>query len=222
MKKKLAVAFLSVLLLFGSVFSAVGQAAETSPIRYFMQPESVRGSDTPYGNNPAVGHYVQADDAKIYYEVYGEGQPIFVFHGGGVGTPYEMGSIIDRLRTDHQVVVVSTRGHGRSEIGHEPLTYEQKADDMIAVMRKITNMPASIIGFSDGAYAAYKVAAMYPEAVERIAAIGAGTLRPGFFTAGTLNVADMEKIDKAFIEQQKRIMPEPERLQEFWTDYMNF
>ena len=222
MKKKLAVAFLSVFLLFGYVFSAAGQAAGTPTIRYFMQPESVMGSDTPYGNNPAVGHYAQADDAKIYYEVYGEGQPIFVFHGGGVGTPYEMGSIIDRLRTDHQVVVVSTRGHGRSEIGHNPLTYEQKADDMIAVMRKITDAPAAIIGFSDGAYTAYKVAAMYPEAVERIAAIGAGTLHPGFFTASTLNVADMEKIDKAFIEQQKRIMPEPERLQEFWTDYMTF
>lgn len=36
MKKKLAVAFLSVLLLFGSVFSAVGQAAETSTIRYLL------------------------------------------------------------------------------------------------------------------------------------------------------------------------------------------
>ena len=124
MKTKLAIAFLNVFLLFGSVLSAIGQAAETPPIRYFMQPESVKGSDTPYGNNPAVGHYVQADDAKIYYEVYAKGQPIFVFHGGGVGTPYEMGSIIDRLRTDHQVVVVSTRGHGRSEIGHNPLTYE--------------------------------------------------------------------------------------------------
>ena len=32
----------------------------------------------------------------------------------------------------------------------------------------------------------------------------------------------MEKIDKAFVEQQKRIMPEPERLQEFWTAYMDF
>ena len=160
MKKKLAVVFLSVFLLFGYVFTAVGQAAEASPIRYFMQPESAKGSDTPYGNNPVVGHYVQADDAKIYYEVYGEGKPIFVFHGGGVGTPYEMGNIIDRLRTNYQVVVVSTRGHGRSEIGHNPLTYEQKADDMIAVMREITDAPAAIIGFSDGAYTAYKVAAM--------------------------------------------------------------
>ena len=221
MKKKLFVAFLGVLAIVGSVFGLAGQAA-ASPIRYFLQPESVVGSDTPYGNNPAVGRYVQAGDAKIYYEVYGEGKPVFVFHGGGVGTPYEMGQMIDRLRQTHQVVVVSTRGHGRSEIGHTPLTYEQKAVDMLTVMREVTDAPAMLLGFSDGAYSAYKVAALYPEAVERVVAIGAGTLRKGFFPAGTLHVADMEVLDKAFIEQQKNIMPEPERLQEFWTDYTDF
>lgn len=219
-------------LLFGSVVPAFvdyGMAASVaeasavhSAIRYFMQPVSVNGSSTPYGNNPSVGRYVQADDAKLYYEVYGQGEPIFVFHGGGVGTPYELGSIIDRLRQDYQVVVVSTRGHGRSEIGHTPLTYEQKANDMMAVMREITTKPARIVGFSDGAYSAYKVAAMYPGAVERIVAIGAGTLAAGYFAANSLNVADMEKLDKAFVEQQKAVMPESERLQEFWTAYMEF
>lgn len=198
------------------------EMANATPIRYFMQAEGVKGSETPYGNNTSVGHYIQADDAKIYYEVYGKGKAIIVLHGGGVATPYEMGAMIDNLRRDYQVVVVSTRGHGHSEIGHKPLTYEQKANDVLAVVREIGNTPVSIIGFSDGAYTAYKVASMYPQVAERIVAIGAGTLIPGYFQAGTLNVSDMEKIDAAFIEQQKKIMPEPERLQEFWTDYMKF
>lgn len=197
------------------------QSSQPMQLRYFGQPDGVRGSKTPYGNNVSVGHYVQAADAKIYYEVYGTGIPVFVFHGGGVGTPYEMGALIDQLRKDHQVIVVSTRGHGRSEIGHTPLSYEQKANDMIAVMRAVTKEPAAIIGFSDGAYTAYKVASMYPEAVERVVAIGAGTLKKGFFSS-QMNVADLEKIDKAFIAQQRQIMPEPERYQEFCTNYMKF
>ena len=57
----------------------------------------------------------------------------------------------------------SIGGHGRSEIGHSPLTYEQKAQDMLAVMNVVTNEPAILLGFSDGAYTAYKVASMYPE-----------------------------------------------------------
>ncbi len=186
-----------------------------------MQPEAVRGSETPYGVNSAVGRYVLAYDARIYYEVYGEGRPFFVFHGGGVGSPYELGKIIDELRKEFLVVVVSTRGHGRSEIGHKPLSYAQKADDMLAVMREMTAHPAPVLGFSDGAYAAYKLAAMYPEAVERIVAIGAGTLRSGYF-APEVRVTDIEKMDRAYIAQVRRIMPEPERLEDFFADYMKF
>ena len=35
--------------------------------------------------------------------------------------------------------VKSIGGHGRSEIGHSPLTYEQKAEDMLAVMKAVTS-----------------------------------------------------------------------------------
>ena len=197
------------------------------PLRYFTQGDRMGTSKTPYGNNLSAGHYAQAGDARIYYEVYEpkrqtkNAAPVFVFHGGGVGMPYEMGQMIDALRKDRKVAVVSTRGHGRSEIGHTPLTYEQKAEDMLAVMREVTDRPAILVGFSDGAYTAYKIAAMYPDRVERIVTIGAGSLEKGFF-GGELNVSNLEKIDKDFVEQQKKLMPEPERWQEFCTKYMKF
>lgn len=190
-------------------------------IRYFCQPDGVKGSETPYGHNLSQEHYIQTDDAKIYYEVYGKGKSVFVFHGGGVGTPYELGAVIDALRKDHQVIAVSTRGHGHSEIGHTPLTFEQKSKDMMAVMQAVTKEPAILLGFSDGAYTAYKVAAMYPEAVNRIIAIGAGTLKKGFF-ASDITVSDLEKVDAAFIAQQLKIMTEPYRFSKFFSDYMKF
>ena len=87
----------------------------------------------------------------IYYEVYGEGKPIFIFHGG-VGSSYELGSIIDDLRYNYKVIAISTRGHGRSEVGNSPLTYEQKANDMVAIMKSITSQPAQIIIFSEFFY----------------------------------------------------------------------
>ena len=221
-RKKITTGFAAMMLGMALTFGTVTEAAESAPgIRYFMQQPGVQGSATPYGNNEKAGHYVQAGDAKIYYEVYGSGKPLFVFHGGGVGTPYEMGRLIDKLQQHYQVIAVSTRGHGRSEIGHSPLTYEQKAEDMMAVMKKVTNEPAVLLGFSDGAYTAYKVASMYPERVDRVVAIGAGTLKPGFF-GGEMKVADLANLDAAFIEQQKKIMPEPERYQEFCDNYMAF
>lgn len=212
------------LLCLSLLISVACVAATTAPawaLRYFLQPPEVAGSATPYGNNAVAAHTVRAGDATIHYEVYGEGRPIFVFHGGGVGSPYELGAIIDELRKRYKVVVVSSRGHGRSEIGHSPMTLRQKADDMLAVMEKITDRPAPLLGFSDGAYTALEVAAVKPRAVERVVAIGAGTLEPGFFP-DKLPLAELEKLDRAYVEQMRRLAPEPQRLGDFLNDYMAF
>lgn len=195
--------------------------AQTQQLRYFTQPAETVGSLTPYGDNKAAGKYVQSGDARIYYEIYGTGNPIFIFHGGGVGSPYELGKIIDELRKNYKVIVISSRGHGHSEIGHTPISLGQKADDMLAVMRAITDKPAPVIGFSDGAYTAYKLAVAHPQAVEKLVAIGAGTLKPGFFP-DSMPIKKLEKADSAYVAQMRSLMPEPERLQEFLNDYMLF
>ena len=213
MKKIFLTATVTLTLLFAS------STADALP-RYFMQGDAP-GSSTPYGDNVRVGKYAQASDAKIYYEVYGKGKPILILHGGGVGSPYELGKILDELKKNHQLIVMSTRGHGRSEIGHSSLTYKQKADDALAVLNQVTHENVQILGFSDGAYTAYEVAALYPERVERITAIGAGTLNAGYFPS-EVNLADLEKLDQKFFTEQKKIRPEPQRWQEFLSDYMKF
>jgi len=38
-----------------------------------------------YGINEKAGHYLNVDDAKIYYEVYAQGRPLLLLHGGLYG-----------------------------------------------------------------------------------------------------------------------------------------
>ncbi len=196
-------------------------AQHAPSIKYFMQQDTAGASATPYGVNDSYGHYVKSKDAKIYYEVYGSGRPLYVLHGGGVGTPYEMGRIIDDLKDDFKVVVVASRGHGRSEIGHSAHSLLQKAEDIYAVMQKVSDEKAILLGFSDGGYTALKVAATYPSAVDRVIAIGAGTLEKGFFE-NDLKLSDLRKMDERFVEQELKIRPEPQRYQEFLSNYMQF
>lgn len=214
---------IKMLALFAALLLAVPALADDHParLRYFTQKPEAVGSTTAYGANAAAGHFVRSGDARIYYEIYGEGPPLLVLHGGGPGSPYELGTMLDALRPHFKVIVVSSRGHGRSEIGHTPVSLAQKADDVLAVLQAVTNRAVPILGFSDGAYTACTLAARHPEQVERLVAIGAGTLQPGHFPP-EMKVEDIEKLDKAFVEQQKRLMPEPGRLQEFWTAYMGF
>jgi pimeloyl-ACP methyl ester carboxylesterase len=171
---------------------------------------------TPYGNNPRAGRYVQANDAKIYYEVYGKGQPIVLLHGGLFGSTIEMTDIIEKLKKNYQVIAISTRGHGKSELGKEPVTLEQRANDAMAVINAITKDSVIIIGFSDGGYAAYQLATLYPDKVKKMVVMGAGELYPGLREFNFTAKQAME-MDKPFIEQQLKLMPEPNRLEEMFA-----
>lgn len=200
---------------------AWGQRPTSTPMRRFLQATPSPASAIPYGNNPKAGNYVKAGDARIYYEVYGHGKPFFLLHGGGVGSTYEMAQFIDSLSKTYQVIAISTRGHGKSEIGNTPLTYEQKANDVYAVIKAVTNDSVTVLGFSDGAYTGYKLASMYPARVKKLIAIGAGEQVPGLCKV-ILNTKELAKLDSLYWKQQLSLMPEPERIQGYWTKLANF
>ena len=37
----------------------------------------------PYGENEIVGRYAEANGIKMYYEAYGQGDPLLLIHGNG-------------------------------------------------------------------------------------------------------------------------------------------
>jgi pimeloyl-ACP methyl ester carboxylesterase len=196
------------------LFFIVNIHAQKKLIRAFQAPGVV--NKTPYGANPKLGKYAQTKDAKIYYEVYGKGQPILVLHGGLFGSTVEMADFIDKLKQNYQVIAISLRGHGKSELGSEPVTLEQRANDALAVINAVTKDSVMVLGFSDGGYTAYQLATMYPNRVKKMVVIGAGELYPGQrefkFTA-----KQAMTFDKAFFEQQLKLMPEPNRLEDLFT-----
>ncbi|MBP3730755.1 MAG: alpha/beta hydrolase [Mailhella sp.] len=217
MNHTVTISLLAVSMLAISAFSA--SAVEQAGLRYFSQPAEVCGSSTPYGNNIQAGKYALSDDAKIYYETYGSGKPFVVLHGGGLGSTYEMGCFIDKLKEQFQVIAISTRGHGKSEIGHSPFSLKQRADDIHAVLAdaKITE-PVMVIGFSDGGYSGYALAAYYPQTVKKLVAIGAGEVLQTN-KRFVFSLDEWKSFDAAFIEQQQSIMPEPDRWQEMLHMY---
>jgi pimeloyl-ACP methyl ester carboxylesterase len=197
-------------------FFANGQQQSPKHVRHFMQMSAPSPNEIPYGANAKAGHYVQAGDAKIYYEVYGKGKPIVILHGGIFGSTYEMFSFIDSLKKTCQVIAVSTRGHGKSTLGTEPVTYEQKANDVMAVINAVTKDSVTILGFSDGGYTGYKIAGMYPQRVKKLIAIGATELYPGLRNF-SFDVKQALALDSAYWKQQYMLMPEPQRLQEMFS-----
>ena len=165
----------------------------------------------PYGNNPETGDYFDAGGVNLYYEVYGKGSPILLLHGGVYGYIDEFGPLIPRLVNEgRQVICLATRGHVKSEVGDEPLSWEQRADDAYKMLRHLNIDSATVIGFSDGGQAALTLAARYPEAVTRVVAMGVGY----FSDKNEKSVSDVTseillKQAKAYFEARLKLMPDP-------------
>src|SRR4051812_43710331 len=58
------------------------------------------------------GQTADVNGIKIYYEIYGEGEPLVMIHGGlGNGTYFA--NQIPVLARNYKVIVMDSRGHGR-------------------------------------------------------------------------------------------------------------
>jgi pimeloyl-ACP methyl ester carboxylesterase len=184
----------------------------------FGQTNSIK-----YGDNPAAGHYLPVADARIYYEVYGSGgTPLVLLHGGLYGYIDEFSALIQEMSRNRQVIAVATRGHGKSDIGKQPFTYQLLASDAFAVIKNATNGKVDVLGFSDGAITSYVIAAEHPELVRKLVAVGGPRGQRDWTPKAVTEFketkpSDIERIDPAFVAERKKLMPEPARWLEFAT-----
>jgi len=184
----------------------------------FRSADVITTEPVPYGNNPTAGHYFNVGDANIYYEIYGRGEPVVMLHGGVYGYIDEFEPFIKRLAENYQVICIATRGHGKSQMGNTPFTYKQRTEDAYKVIRSITKDSVTVIGFSDGGFSGLKLAALYPELVKKLGAIGVGD-RPQNRQREKLNYtkAGLMKYDSAFFTGRLKLMPEPDRWEQCLT-----
>lgn len=107
-----------------------------------------------------TGKTVTAGDAALFVSESGpaDGPPIVLLHGG-LGSRHDFVPLAKHLAANHRLIVIETRGHGRSTLGTAPLTYQRVEQDVIAVMTELGLTGAGIIGHSDGGIAALRVAA---------------------------------------------------------------
>jgi pimeloyl-ACP methyl ester carboxylesterase len=75
--------------------------------------------------------------------------PVILLHGGFVSSDV-WGFELPLLMKTHQVIVVDSRGHGRSSMSSQPFSYELMTSDVIKLIDHLHIKKASIIGWSDG------------------------------------------------------------------------
>ena len=129
---------------------------------------------------PDDSGYVERDGVKLFYEVYGSGEPtVFLLPTWSIIHSRHWKMQIPYLARHCRVLTFDGRGNGRSDRPTEPEAYLERefAADALAVMDATETERAVIIGFSMGAQRALLLAAEHPERVE--AAVFVGPSYPG-------------------------------------------
>ncbi len=114
---------------------------------------------------------VENKSAKIFYGIHGAGEPVILLHGG-MGNGDHFSSQVTALRDRFQVIVIDTRGHGRSPLPKGKLSYHAMASDVLAVMDRLELEKAALVGWSDGGVIGLDLAILNPERVSRLFIIG--------------------------------------------------
>ncbi len=115
---------------------------------------------------------------SIYYAVYGKGSPVVLLHGGLANSDY-WGKQVQALAPFHTVIVMDSRGHGRSTRDARPYGYDLMADDVIGLMDELKVRKADIVGWSDGAILGLDLAIRHPERTGKVFAFAANTVPSG-------------------------------------------
>ncbi|NME69877.1 alpha/beta fold hydrolase [Flammeovirga aprica] len=125
-----------------------------------------------HGYNDNAGHFVNTRNIKLYYEVYGEGEPLLLLHGNSQSIK-DFAAQIPELSKKYKVIAVDTRGHGQSTEDGTPLSYELFADDMLALINHLKIDKVNVLGWSDGGNTALIMGMKAPENLNKLAVMGA-------------------------------------------------
>ena len=165
--------------------------------------------------------FLEVNDINLYYEVYGEGKPLVLIHGGGSSIQLDFKETISRLSQDFMLIGIDLQNHGRSDHREIPETFEQDARDIITLLRKLGIEKASFFGFSNGATSIMKIAALFPEKVDKIIAASGVYKRSGMMN-GFFEGMEQITIDimPAYLKENfLRLNPDESKLYNmFWKD----
>jgi pimeloyl-ACP methyl ester carboxylesterase len=161
----------------------------------------------------AEGQRAEVNGIELYYEVYGEGEPLFLLHGGLANGTYWVNQI-PAFAEQFQVIVVDSRGHGRSTFDDQPITYDLMSSDVLALADLLGFDTFGIVGWSDGGIIGLDIAINHPERLTEVVAYGANSdvsgLDPEIANSDLFNA-----FIEAASEDYAELSPAPERWEEF-------
>jgi pimeloyl-ACP methyl ester carboxylesterase len=140
----------------------------------FAAPQWLSLPPTPTLPKPVASGYAPVNGVRIWYATFGQGEPVILLHGGLANADY-WGDQVRALQASYRIIVMDSRGHGRSTRNQQPFGYDLMAADVIGLMDFLKVPRAAIVGWSDGAIIGLDIAMHHPERVTKLFAFAANS-----------------------------------------------
>jgi pimeloyl-ACP methyl ester carboxylesterase len=195
---------------FASLLLTLSQTLAPLPTR--AEDPWVRLPPTPTLPKPDHAGIAPVNGIKLWYATFGRGAPVILVHGGLANSDY-WGLQVPVLAGHYQVVVLDSRGHGRSSCTDAPIGYDVMASDVLALMDHLRISKAALVGWSDGAIIGLHIAIHHPERLSRLYAFAANSHPSG--------VKDVDQ-SPVFTAYKKRAEQEYAKLSPTPTNFKQF
>lgn len=129
-----------------------------------MTTQSLTNNET----KPGSSGYAKVNGLKMYYEIHGAGNPLVLIHGGGSTIETTFGRVLTEIAKKHKVIAVEMQAHGHTADIDRPLSFEQDADDIAALLKQLNIDKANVFGFSNGASTTLQFAIRHAEMTNKI------------------------------------------------------
>jgi len=159
--------------------------------------------------------YSKVNGINMYYEIYGQGAPIVLIHGGGSTIQSTFEKVIPLLSKTRKVIAVELQAHGRTSDRAQEETFEQDADDVAGLLKNLKIDKADFFGFSNGGTTTMQIAIRYPEIVNKIILGSALCKRSGVPAQfwGFMEHATIDNMPQELKTAFLKVNPDPKALQ---------
>ena len=141
---------------------------------------------------PVDHGYVPVNGTNIYYEVYGEGEPIILLHGAFYTIAMNWGELIPELSKTRKVIAIEFQGHGHSPYSDREFSINTLANDVEKVMDYLKIDSADVAGFSMGGSVAYQFAVQSPNRLRKLVIISSTYKSDGWLPVVNTAFEDFE------------------------------
>ena len=167
--------------------------------------------------------YSEVNGLNMYYEIYGQGKPLVLIHGGGSTIQTSFGRIIPLFSKDRQLICVELQAHGRTGDRNSELSFEQDADDVATLLKNLHIEKADILGFSNGGNTALQIGIRHPELCNKIIAGSVLLKRDGTFPQfwEFMKNGTFEQMPQAYKDAFMQVNPDKSRLMTMYQKCAN-